>query len=359
MLIYFIFVYRLHCIIVMAIDSSKGIVNGGLTLQDEIRLNEIPVPTEPLKSSNEILSELFSAFNAEPPVLPDIIIHRHTDSPKSSDESQKLNKKHSKKHKKKHKKEKKRKRSSSRESGSADDQKVKKHKTSKKKKKTKTKNDSESDSSEMLSSSKQKKKKHKRYDSDSDGGMHGKKNRHKRKKSRKNSPEYVKNKSDHDKLNGNIKEVKDTDSCKNVLIDKNLSELKNEEDINMIKEESKQVFACDISKTIDRVFESIPSTFKEENSNTGNRNNNNRLLCNDEHSDNNSVDKNNSSRDMSERETDKVLIGSEPENIPLPVADVFVEDLLDSGVKKEQLKLVQGKFSSTTCKYHTYIFRVF
>lgn len=349
-LISLFFVYKqvALCINVMADDGSKDIVNGGLTLQDEIHLNEIPVPTEPLKSSNEILSELFSAFNAEPPVLPDIIIHRHTDSPKSSDGSQKHSKKHGKKHKKKHKKEKKRKRSSSRDSGSGDEHKIKKHKISKKKKRNKTKNGPDSESSETSFNNKQKKKKHKRRDSDSDGEQCEKKYKHKRKKSKKSSPENIKNKDDHDEININKEEVKDITSSKNVILDnslQNLNVIKSEENINIVKEESKNVFTCDISKTIDKVFESIPLIVKPENSDIENKKCNSRLPCTDEHSDNNSnIDNNNCSVDVCEREADKVLIGSEPENIPLPVADVFVEDLLESGVKKEQLKLVQGNY---------------
>lgn len=340
---------------VMAVDGSESIENGGLTLQNEIHLNEIPVPKEPQKSSNEILSELFSAFNAEPPVLPDIVIHRRTDSPRSSDGSEKHSKKHGKKHKKKHKKEKKRKRSSSRDSGTADEHKAKRHKTSKKKRKSKTKNyESESDSSETLSNSKQKKKKHKKSDSDSDRGSCEKKYKHKRKKSRKNSPEYVKNKGDYDnnKINGDIQEVIDTAPGK-IIVDntfKNLSEVKTEENIKVIKEESKNVLTCDISKTIDKVFESIPLIVKQEKSNTESKNDNNRLACNDEHVNNNSIDKSSLSEEKHEKTSDKVLLGSEPENIPLPVADVFVEDLLDSGVKKEQLKLVPDKPKTSTGK---------
>lgn len=105
---------------------------------------EMEITGEPVKSSNEILTELFGAFNAEPPKLDAKLKRRSSsDDGDSKHKKSKKSKKSKKKHKSKSKKHKRKRSESSSESESDSDKK-------KSKKKKKKKRSSSSPENEIL-----------------------------------------------------------------------------------------------------------------------------------------------------------------------------------------------------------------
>uniref|UniRef100_A0A1B6DNG7 Protein SON n=1 Tax=Clastoptera arizonana TaxID=38151 RepID=A0A1B6DNG7_9HEMI len=146
--------------------------NSNILLPATDSLEDIPVPQnplnikEPIKSSNEILSELFSAFNAKPPNLIEDIALEYSKTNSDHEINSDISLKHTKKHKKhkKHKKVKKRTRSLSEASEVSCN-----GKKSKKRKKKRSKLKDNISSSESTSSKSRKHKRRKVESSDSEG----------------------------------------------------------------------------------------------------------------------------------------------------------------------------------------------
>lgn len=334
-----------------------SIHNLNILLPESNKVEDIPVPVpqdpskieEPPKSSSEILSELFGAFNAKPPTLtvdiPFVKIKKDPDNEISSDHDIKHGKKH-KKHKK-HKKGKKRKRSSSQGSEISDTE--KKSKDLKKRKKSKVNKDDQSSSESNSSKSKKRShKKRKKADcsdsestssSDNEGSI--KKHVHNSKKSKKKKhKKHDENSSDSEEKSKKRSRRNSLDKSETgVSLFKPISiktepglEFRNtvpgesvEKSLNtilnvIIKEKPKDKkkkcingskdIKDEISKTIDEVFSSVPLVVSPE------------------------------------RKDETILL----ENIkqekvttpPLPVAEAFVEDLVDSGVSKNIVKPLPG-----------------
>lgn len=277
-------------------------------------VENIPIPPGPqvVKSSNEILCELFGAFNATPPPL-DVTLPQ--DNPSSS--LHKTKKKHKKQ--KKHKKIKKERRSSSSSSYES------KKSITKKSKKDKIK----SPKSKSVSSNKKKKRKLGKYsasDSDSDS----------------DEPKKIKNKHNQEKLTAGdkikIKKEKDTDGA-----NLNFSVIPDSITENILKHA--------VSQIVDKVIDST-------NLATGVNN----IACMQVTNINFSDDVLKSKITVKEEPSNGVQLPKEALNITkdtnssselqtsdvpakaLPVADVFAEDLLDCGIDKDNA-VVTGRLS--------------
>lgn len=293
--------------------------------EEDTVIQNIPIPPGPqvIKSSNEILCELFGAFNATPPL--DVTLS--LENPSSSLE--KYKKKHKKHSKKRHKKIKKKKRSSSSSSSSYESKKN----NTKKSKKDKTKlSETKSDSSNK----KKKRKLDKFSASDSD--------------SVKDEPRVKRNKSDQDKLTSNLKK------CDKIKIKKEKDNHTANLGFSSIPDSIKEnILKHAVSKIVDKVLDST-------NLATGLCNN---IACMQVTSINTHLSDEalqNKCAIVKKEPTDsaqlpKVLnINKEPNcstlsnvqtsEVPtksLPVADVFVEDLLDCGIDKDTA-VASGKF---------------
>lgn len=296
--------------------------------EEDTVIQNIPIPPGPqvIKSSNEILCELFGAFNATPPL--DVTLSH--ENPSSSLE--KYKRKHKKHSKKRHKKIKKKKRSSSSSSSSYESKKN----NTKKSKKGKTK------LSETKSESSNKKKKRKlekfsASDSDSD----------------KDEPRVKKNKCCHDKLIS----TSSLSKCNKMKIKKEKDNHSDTLGFSSIPDSIKEnILKHAVCKIVDKVIDST-------NLATGLCNN---IACmqvtninahlSDEVLKNKCAIVKKEPADSDQLPTRVLDINKEPNsstlcNLPtsevptksLPVADVFVEDLLDCGIDKDTA-VVTGKF---------------
>lgn len=295
--------------------------------EEETVIQNIPIPPGPhvIKSSNEILCELFGAFNATPPL--DVTLSHENPRPSSLEKCKKKHKKHNKK---KHKKIKKKRRSSSSSSSSYESKKNNMKKSKKDKiKLSETKSDS---------SNKKKKRKLEKFsasDSDSD----------------KDEPRVKRNKSNQDKLTislNNCDKIKIKKEKDNHSVNLGFSSIPDSIKENLLKHA--------VSKIVDKVIDST-------NLATGLCNN---IACmqvtninthlSDEVLQNEcaivkkeptdcapfpnrvlNINKKPNSSTLSNLQTSEVPTKS------LPVADVFVEDLLDCGIDKDTA-VVTGKF---------------
>ncbi|XP_054270427.1 protein SON-like isoform X2 [Macrosteles quadrilineatus] len=324
------------------------------TVTDEKTVNSILVPTEQqvLKTSDEILSELFGAFDATPPPLDDLQTLETNST--ISDKSHKKHKKHSKK---KHKKEKKKKKRSS--SSDSKGSKESKKKSSKKHKKHSKCHNSESD----VNSKKKKRKLGKFSASDSDSDVEEPSN--KKLKSASKDKLTIEEKL----LNIKVKDENDTKKTKlnGTTTVPTVPEVIRE---NILKEA--------VSKIVDKVIKSTDLASEIRKSINGSKitpiNSDSDVVENEiyslglpkqikqepkeEQSSKTTAEKLSEVVQQIEKplEKDKVTVEAqepstlEKPNKPLPVADVFAEDLIDCGIKKDDLKPNTDKQKHTGSK---------
>ncbi|KAG8289696.1 hypothetical protein J6590_098988 [Homalodisca vitripennis] len=291
-------------------------------------LQSIPVPPSPspsttIKSSNEILCELFGAFNATPPPLDDIV--------SQSVSAEKIQKKHKKRSKKKHKKLKK-KRSSSSESKTSRESKKK----SKKQKKESKKSTSDSESFEIR---KKKKRKLGKFSEDSDSEDEPKpKKKKKNDKEKKHKSEKVKIKQEKEEhssskknvdplittVHGSIQEdilkyavskivdkVIDSTNLASEIFCKSIANVQAAKNLDV---ECAKVLSKPIKQEPGLVSHVSPTVVVEKAKETP-------------------------PTDLAKHSEVSHIVKS------IPVADVFAEDLIDCGIKKDELKSQPDKTS--------------
>lgn len=294
--------------------------------EEDTVVQNIPIPPGPqvIKSSNEILCELFGAFNATPPV--DVTLSN--EDPSSS--LGKHKKKHKKHSKKRHKKIKKKKRSSSSSSSSCES---KKNNTKKIKKDKKKLSETKSD----LSNKKKKRKleKYSANESDSD----------------KDEPRVKRNKCNQDKLTSSL------NKCDKITIKKEKENPIPNLEFSSIPDSIKEnILKHAVSKIVDKVIDSTNlatglcskiACMQVTNLNTHLSDDvlqNKCAIVKKEPTDSAQVP--NRVLNINKEPNISTLINLQTSEVPkksLPVADVFVEDLLDCGIVKDTA-VVTGKF---------------
>lgn len=298
-------------------------------------IENIPVPPCPTvsKSSKEILCELFSAFNAKPPLLDEI-----TSQDTKSTISEKSNKKHKKHSKKKHKKVKKRSHSSSSDSSNSVD--VKK-KSRKKHKKHKSNHKSDSD---------QKKKKNKlgKYSaSDTDSEDEPQRKKIKEEKVSKNDGfSLIDIKKERETKEGCSNSPNDANSIQDTILKHAVSKIVEKviDSTNVGTElssskSSKSIHQCDNKRSKEPSCIPLPAIIKSEPTAK-------------EHQSSKVVESNSVNSQTEKRLVDKDTVSglltvaekqnksaAQPTKQPLSVADVFAEDLLDNGIGNTQNNL--------------------
>lgn len=285
-------------------------------------IESIPVPPCPTsKSSKEILCELFSAFNAKPPLLDDI-----TSQDTKSTISDKSNKKHKKHSKKKHKKVKKKSRSSSSDSSNSVDLKKKARKKHKKHK-----------SNHKTSDSDQKKKKSKlgKYsasDADSDEEPQRKKIKEE-KVSKSDDISLINIKKEKQSKEDCPNNLNDTNSIQNTILKHAVSKIVDKvidstiisTDVSSSKN-SITIIQCDDKRGKKPYKATLPGVIKSE------------PTAKEQHFSQNMESNrvgSHTEKTLVDKETflaDSNKSANELSKQPLSVADVFAEDLLDNGI---------------------------